>query len=241
MAQWSEELRGKSSKKWRCSMAILLLIVCAAGIWIPQARGQEGALEYRLKAIYLSRIPEFVQWPVSGGTNEPGVAGITHLCVVGSYNFGAALAQEAARASLSRKKMELNWIRKGLDLTSCEIVFVSVSGKKSYGRILQAASGTNALTVGEGGGFLEAGGMLELSFENNALKFEVNLAATRMTQLRLDARLLAMNPGAEIAAELEKAANAGRRNESEKLIEDLEKSLAAILSEVEVQLAGVKA
>lgn len=88
--------------------------------------------------------------------------------------------------------MEVRWMHKELELKGCQIIFVSRSEERRYGKILESAKGTNAPTVGETDGFLQAGGIVELNFENDTLKFEVNLTAARAANLKLDSRLLAM-------------------------------------------------
>jgi HPt (histidine-containing phosphotransfer) domain-containing protein len=53
-------------------------------------------------------------------------------------------------------------------------------------------------------------------------------------------RNLAMNSGAEIAANLETEALEGRKDASEQLLSGLEAAIASILREVEVQMVEVK-
>jgi hypothetical protein len=72
------------------------------------------------------------------------------------------------------------------------VIFFSRSEAKRYGKILEGLKGKSVLTIGESEDFLEAGGMVELSFENDRLQLEVNLVAARNANLKVDARLLAM-------------------------------------------------
>jgi hypothetical protein len=188
MGAWQE----RAKRSWRCVVAVTALLVCPECKLVPSACGQETTEEYRVKAVYLRKISDFVQWPAAEGAKAKDASEVVRLCVVGSYAFGALLAQEAGRATLSGKKMEVLWTHKELDFKGCQIIFVSRSENKNYAKILEAAKGMKALTVGETGGFLDAGGIVELNYESDALKFEVSLAAARQAQLRLDARLLAM-------------------------------------------------
>jgi YfiR/HmsC-like len=52
--------------------------------------------------------------------------------------------------------------------------------------------GTSTFTVGETANFLSAGGMLSVSFENDAVQFEVNLGSAREAHFHVSARLLAL-------------------------------------------------
>ncbi len=138
-------------------VAMTPLLVCLELTLIPLASAQVTTEEYRVKAVYLRKIPDFVQWPTMEGSKARAASTAMRLCVVGSYAFGALLAQEAGRATLSGKKMEVLWIHKELEFKGCQIIFVSRSEDKRYGKILETAKGLNALTVGETDGFLAAG------------------------------------------------------------------------------------
>ena len=90
------------------------------------------------------------------------------------------------------KRIEVQSVGRPAELKGCQIIFVSGSSRSNYEKALTASRGMNALTVGERDGFLEAGGILELNYEKDTLKFKVNLDAAQASQLKLDARLLAM-------------------------------------------------
>jgi hypothetical protein len=173
-------------------MATVWLHACIGSALVPVALAQQTPVEYQMKAAYLAKIPNFVQWPNREAANTANSSDVIRLCVVGSYAFGTLLAQEGNRAASTGKRMQVQWIHKTVDLRGCQIIFVSRSERSSYERTLNAAKGMNALTVGETDGFLEAGGILELNFENDTLKLHVNLEAAQASQLKLDARLLAM-------------------------------------------------
>jgi hypothetical protein len=151
--------------------------------------GQVRSEEYRLKAVYLRMIPSFVEWPPSAG--NAGKAAFL-LCTVGNYPFGTRLAIEIQGVTIGGRKIELRLLRRGQELDGCEMVFFGESEAKQYGKILESLKGKSVLTVGETKGFLEAGGMVELSFENDRLQMEVNLVVVRKANLKVDARLLAM-------------------------------------------------
>ena len=100
--------------------------------------------------------------------------------------------RRSGASRVSGRKIELRWVHKEQELDGCEVIFFSRSEEKRYGKILQGLKGKSVLTIGESEGFLEAGGMVELSFEKDRLQMEVNLAAARNANLKVDARLLAM-------------------------------------------------
>lgn len=88
--------------------------------------------------------------------------------------------------------MEVRWVRKSQDLSACQVVFVSRSEKKDYNRALDAVRGRMILTVGETPEFLDAGGIVSFSGQENAIQFDVNMGAAKAAQLKISSRLLAL-------------------------------------------------
>jgi hypothetical protein len=166
-----------------------MLVVCAASVFPGDVLSQVLSQEYQLKAMYLKKIPSFVEWPPSAASASKTAF---RFCTVGDYPFGTRLADEVRGDSVSGQKIELQWIRNEQGLDGCRVIFFSRSAEKRYGKILEGLKGKSVLTIGESEGFLEAGGMMELSFKNDRLQLEVNLEAARSANLKVDARLLAM-------------------------------------------------
>ncbi len=167
----------------------MVLAVCLAFAFPSVEFGQARSEEYRIKAVYLGRIPNFVEWPVGDSvTRKPAF----QLCTVGYYPFGTRLASEIDRVTVAGRKIELRLLRRGQGLDECEMVFFDESEEKYYGRMLESLQGKSVLTVGETKSFLNAGGIMEFSFENDKLQIAVNLVAARKAKLKLDARLLAL-------------------------------------------------
>lgn len=167
----------------------LMLVVCAAWVCPGDVFSQALSQEYQLKAKYLRTIPSFVEWPPNAANSSRSTF---QLCTVGAYPFGVGLAREVQGVSVGGRRIELRWVHKEQELDGCAMVFFSRSEEKRYGEILEGLRGKSVLTVGESEGFLEAGGMVELSFANDRLQLAVNLVAARSASMKVDARLLAM-------------------------------------------------
>ena len=188
MGAREEVNRGRSAGRLKL-LNKLMLVVYAAWLFPGDAFSQVVSQEYQMKAMYLRQIPSFVEWPASSANT--GRAAF-QMCTLGDYPFGTRLAWEVGNVAVGGRKIELRWIRKEQELDGCEVIFFSRSEAKHYGKILDGLKGKSVLTVGESEGFLEAGGMVELSFENDRLQMKVNLVAARNANLKMDARLLAM-------------------------------------------------
>ena len=170
-------------------LTTLLLAVCTAWVFPGDVFSQAISREYQLKAMYLRKLPSFVEWPARSASASKAAF---QLCTLGDYPFGARLAQEIGGATFGGRSVELRWVHREQELEGCEVIFFSRSQAKHYGKILEGLKGKSVLTVGESEGFLEAGGMVEFSFESDRLQMKVNLVAARNANLKMDARLLAL-------------------------------------------------
>jgi len=188
MGAREEASRGPSGGRVKI-LSRLMLVVCTAWLVPGDALSQVLSQEYQLKATYLRKIPSFVEWPPSAARTSKTAF---QLCNLGDYPFGTRLAQEIGGVTVNGRKIALRWVHKEQELDGCEVIFFSRSEAKRYAKILEGLKGKSVLTVGESEGFLEAGGMVELSFENHRLQMEVNLVAARSANLKVDARLLAL-------------------------------------------------
>lgn len=188
MGAREEASRGPSGGRAKL-LTRMVLVVCTAWLVPGDVLSQVISQEYQLKAMYLRKIPSFVEWPPSAANTSKTAF---QLCNLGDYPFGTRLAQEIGGFTVSGRRIELRWVHKEQELDGCEVIFFSRSEVKHYEKILDGLNGKSVLTVGETDGFLEAGGMVEFRFENNRLQMEVNLVAVRNANLKVDARLLAL-------------------------------------------------
>jgi hypothetical protein len=148
-----------------------------------------SAPEYQAKANFLSKFPIFVEWPEEA---LPQGAEPFLLCIFGDFSFGTSLAEVTRGTTAHAKRVEVRWVRKEQDLHACHILFVSRSEQKRYTRVLGAVRGQSVLTVGETTEFLDAGGIVSFSMQQETLQFEVNLVEANKVHLRISSQMLAL-------------------------------------------------
>ncbi len=149
---------------------------------MPVAQGQaasDAGAEVRARHVY--HLTKFVQWPASAFTdgNAP-----LRVCVVG--DLPAELERLEGRTARGRR-IEVTSARPG-GLARCQIV-VFPEGLPDA-TVLAGLGAGPALTVGQGGGFVEAGGILGFVERENEVGFVVNPARARTAGLRISSRLL---------------------------------------------------
>jgi hypothetical protein len=169
---------------------VIATAVIALSVASPPALAQEWVpSESRSKATFLATFPSFVDWP-AGAFSSAHAALV--VCVLGDFRFGTTLAEMSRDASPHGRRVEVRWIRKEQEFHSCHILFVSASEAPRYARLIAIVRDSDIFTVGETPDFLAAGGMLSISFEKEALQFEVNLGPANEAHFHVSSRLLAL-------------------------------------------------
>jgi hypothetical protein len=163
------------------AMTLSVPVVGAAQEYVPS--------ESRSKASFLAVFPSFVEWP-DGAFSSPDSPLTT--CVLGDFRFGTTLAEVSRDATPHGRRIAVRWIRNDQQIRGCHILFVSSSELSRYSKVIAEVQGTSTFTVGETTDFVSAGGMLSVSFEHEAIQFEVNLTSAREAHFRVSSRLLAL-------------------------------------------------
>jgi YfiR/HmsC-like len=166
-----------------------LQAVCLLGTGTPLLAQGTASPEYRAKANFISNFPSFVDWP---STNPATPDGPFLICVTGDFSFGTSLAELTRGTTVHGSRVEIRWLRGERDLRTCQILFVSHSESKKYPKLMEALQGTAVLTIGETPDFLQAGGVVSFSVQQERLQFDVNLEAAKQAHLKISSRMLAL-------------------------------------------------
>lgn len=165
-------------------------LLAAAGPLVAPAGAADPPVsrEYEVKAVFLYNFAQFVEWPEEAFGGDP--AAPVCIGVLGNNPFGAALRQAVRGESVRGRGIVVKEAKDPAQLRSCHIVFVGRAEKQPLRDILVAFEGTHALTVGETGGFAEAGGVFNFFIQGSKVKFEINTAAARARGVKINAQLL---------------------------------------------------
>jgi hypothetical protein len=159
-------------------------VVTACLIGPPVALAQDVAATERLKAAFLSRFPQFVEWPATA------LAGRTSLdvCVVEPNPFGTALHDLAGGERIADRPLRARPVSRDA-AADCHVLYIPAAtpGRRA---LLERLKGRPVLTVGDADGFLDDGGVVELRLIGNRIRFHIDAAAAERAGLRLSAQLL---------------------------------------------------
>jgi hypothetical protein len=151
----------------------------------PVAGWCQGPTEYEVKAAFLLKFTDYVEWPAAANDAKDFTIG-----VLGDDPFGSVLDQSVQGKSTGSRPLRVVRANDIKDLKGCQIVFIVVSEPERLSAVLADLNHDPVLTVGESDAFTRAGGMIRFFTEKNRVRFEVNLEAAEQAALRISSKLL---------------------------------------------------
>lgn len=150
------------------------------------AAQEQSMEEHEVKAAFVLKLVNFVQWPSDAGGRDLIIG------FIGADATSDALQRQAAGQSINGRKVVVR--RLGLDgnLKACQVIFVGASEGKSTPAVLERVRGSGVLTVGESAGFGQHGGVVNLLLNGGRIRFEVNPHAAEQAHLQISSRLLSL-------------------------------------------------
>jgi len=153
----------------------------------PAVAARPAASEYAVKAAFLRYFASFVEWPAgSVVTNAPIVIGL-----VGNDPFGPAINEFIeANSVINGHRVSVRRLRWNDSIHDCHIIFISSTEVAHLDFILRTAKELNILTIADVDGFAQRGGIIELRNGEGRVRFDVNMTAAGLAQLRVSSKLL---------------------------------------------------
>lgn len=151
-----------------------------------RAQAPSRGEEYRVKAAFLFHFAQLVEWPADalGDSSSPVI-----LCTLGEDPFRGALEAATAGKIIGSRAVRVRHAGAIQDTKGCQIVFIATT-EKDPSSCLSKLKDEPVLTVGESEGFLDRGGMINLTVEDNKVRFGINLEASEHARLNISSRLL---------------------------------------------------
>jgi hypothetical protein len=157
-----------------------------AGPLAALAARQPPPAEYRLKAAFVAKFPEFTEWP------DDALAGrkTIDLCIARPNPFGAALAELVAGETVHGRPFAIREVTGAEAIDTCHVLFVPALSPAVRKALLSRATSRPALTIGDYPEFLDEGGIVHLQMAGGRVRFEINATAARRVGLHLSSQLL---------------------------------------------------
>ena len=178
-------------RRSRLIVAVLLCLSVAGGA-NAQSSASAASAEYLIKAGFIYNFAQLVQWPSAAFSqaDSPIVIGI-----LGTDPLGTSIDRVVENKKLDGRNLivkRLRWSKDLKDLTECNILFISSSEKEHVADVINMIKWLPILTIGETPGFAARGGIINLTLEDNKVRFEVNIGAAKQANLNISSRLLAL-------------------------------------------------
>jgi hypothetical protein len=169
----------------RCWKALLILFLVSL---VSEAQAQAQPTEYEVKAAFIYNFAKFVEWPANSFNSA---ADPLQICVLGNNRLRTDLQNIVAEKRIGSRPLNVRRVEL-FDIKGCHVLFVGLGETYRVHQALQEAQGGSILTVSDISGFLDLGGMISFTFDQNRIRFEVNLKAAQAAQLQLSSKLLSL-------------------------------------------------
>ena len=165
---------------WLCAGIALAVIA-------PVLAGAATAREYQIKAVFLFNFTQFVIWPpgVFADAQAPLIIG-----VLGADPYGSYLDETTRGEKVDGRPLVVQRYRRVEDVANCHVLFISASEAGNMVAILARLKGHSILTVTDGNGAGEPGGIIRFFTENNHIRLRIDLRAAKAAGLEVSSKLL---------------------------------------------------
>lgn len=161
--------------------------------WMPldasaqSTRGNAG--EDRVKAAYLYKLPNYVDWPASSfvKADSPYVIGI-----VDADDIADELVTIASGRQINHRAITVKKLRAGEPSSGVHLLFIGRNERNKMLQSIKAAQLQPTLVVTDTEGALGWGSMMNFITIDDRVRIEVSLDAAEKSGLKLSARLLAI-------------------------------------------------
>lgn len=146
------------------------------------------ASEEQLRAAFVANFGSYVEWPASAFADADAPF------VIGVMDDEAMLRLLEAGLKARRiqgRAVSVRAVRNVQELAQVHLLYL----RESQTGLLRALQGLPVLTVGQGPGFLDRGGIIRLLMQDQRLRFEFNAKVADRSGLKVSAKLqqLALN------------------------------------------------
>ncbi len=174
-----------SAGLWHRAALAALLLVWTAFCFAADA----GLLESRVKAAFLYKFADYVEWPDSAFA-QPDTP--VTIAVIGADAVAAELGQAVGGRKVDDRTVAVKRLKPGDPLSGVHILFVGSGAAAQTGALLQAARSQSILAVTEAEGALTQGSVINFVVVDRRVRFEISRGSANKNRLRLSSRLLAV-------------------------------------------------
>jgi hypothetical protein len=176
----------------RLGLLLAGVLWCASASLLAQTSAVRpaGPSEDNVKAAYLLRFLNYVEWPAAslGGPDAPLVVGVAN-----EEPVLAELQRQAIGRSVNHRQVLVRRVNAGDALAGLHVLFIGARNERArMATLLHQLHAAPVLAVTESEGALEQGSMINFRLVDDRLRFEVALDPVKRSGLELNTRLLSV-------------------------------------------------
>ncbi len=176
----------RNARPYPCIWLLVLLCMAFACKHATGTPGGDAPNEYQVKAAFMYNFTNYIEWPPrsAGPESNPFTIGLTE-----PNAFGSVLADIVTGKLVGKRPVKVASIKTTKDLAGCQMVFVDARCELLT-ELLETCQTKGILTVGDGLGFLDLGGMIAFLLEDKRVRFAVHLGTAKAAGLTISSHLL---------------------------------------------------
>lgn len=176
-----------AASSWYAAIVTLGLAVAGPASAMPEA----PSVEYQVKAAYLSKLGNFVQWPAD---SEALAQDQATICILGNDPFGQFIDGVVVGHKIGERTIairRLAKVTKGIS-EGCQILYIGETDPKRAQGMLDALQGQHVLTVADAAARGDISPVVSFVLHNNNVRFEIDQGAAADNGLTISSQLLAL-------------------------------------------------
>ena len=167
---------------WRMLWASFVAV--ALGLGCPATALADDDATEQFKAVYLFNFAKLTVWPASAP------AYVLTMCFIGAPGVRDLIERDVSGKLIGARHVEVRSLGPSQRADDCSIIYIDMTTVGATS--LAASAPAYALTVSDARDFAHHGGMIELFFKDNRLRFIINLDNARLAGLKMSSSLLAL-------------------------------------------------
>ncbi len=180
----------QNRQTWRrflIGIVSIFVFLCMSGLF-PASTAIAEIGEYTLKAVYMWRLPSFIEWPHEAEIRDGSKPFV--VSVIGLNPFGGKLEELASKRMISNQKVIIRHISDTDEIKDAHILFIGKLEETEMEKVLSCTLDSPILTISDLEGASEKGVIVNFRIIKNKLGFEINETAAHRSGLVISSRLL---------------------------------------------------
>jgi YfiR/HmsC-like len=179
------EVLSASAGAIRMRRAASAIALIALGAFVIPARSASTYSQDAVKAAYLYRFTQYIEWPGSAPAKVPFT-----IAVMGSPGVAAELKQLLPNHTIKNAAAQVREISRIQDLGAAQMLYIATPQVDNVRDAISVIAGRPVLVVTDTERGLLTGSVLNFVMLEHRVRFEVSLTAADRSQLRISAELL---------------------------------------------------